>query len=207
MSVAVIDYAAGNRTSVQNALRHLGADYTVAVEPAALLAADRVIFPGVGEARAAMADLACRGMDEALRQVSASGRPVLGICIGAQVLLQHSAERDTACLGLVSGKAVSLPAPRPGDRMKVPHMGWNQVRQARAHALFDGIPDGSSFYFVHSFYPEPAEDAMVLGTTEYGVRFASVYADGNLAAVQFHAEKSGRHGLRLLANFLAWDGA
>ena len=207
MSVAIVDYAAGNRASVQNALRFLGADYTVASEPAALLASERVIFPGVGEARAAMDDLARRGMDDALRQVSAEGRPVLGICIGAQVLLHHSAERDTACLGLVSGRAVGFPRPRPGDGMKVPHMGWNQVRQDRGHALFDGIPDGSSFYFVHSFYPEPADRSLVLGTTEYGVRFASVYAAGNLAAVQFHAEKSGRHGLRLLANFLAWDGA
>jgi glutamine amidotransferase len=207
VSVAIVDYAAGNRTSVQNALRFLGADYTVASEPAALLASERVIFPGVGEARAAMDDLARRGMDDALRRVSAEGRPLLGICIGAQVLLQYSAERDTTCLGLVPGKAVAFPEPHPGDGMKVPHMGWNQVQQDRPHALFDGIPDGGSFYFVHSFYPQPADDSIVLGSTEYGVRFASVYAAGNLAAVQFHAEKSGRHGLRLLANFLEWDGA
>lgn len=207
MSVAIVDYAAGNRTSVRNALRFLGADYTVASEPAALLQADRVIFPGVGEARAAMDDLARRGMDDALRQVSAAGRPVLGICIGAQVLLQYSAERDTTCLGLVRGRTAAFPQPRPGDRLKVPHMGWNQVRQDRGHPLFEGIPDGSSFYFVHSFFPEPADGSIVLGTTDYGVRFASAYAAGNLAAVQFHAEKSGRRGLRLLANFLAWDGA
>lgn len=207
MSVAIVDYAAGNRTSVRNALRFLGADYTVASDPEALLQSERVIFPGVGEARAAMDDLARRGMDDALRRVSAEGRPVLGICIGAQVLLQYSAERDTTCLGLVRGRAAAFPQPRPGDGMKVPHMGWNQVRQDRGHPLFEGIPDGSSFYFVHSFYPEPADGSLVLGTTEYGVRFASVYAAGNLAAVQFHAEKSGRHGLRLLANFLAWDGA
>lgn len=207
MSVAIVDYAAGNRTSVRNALRFLGADYTVASEPAALLQADRVIFPGVGEARAAMDDLARRGMDDALRQVSAAGRPVLGICIGAQVLLQYSAERDTTCLGLVRGRTAAFPQPRPGDGLKVPHMGWNQVRQDRGHPLFEGIPDGSSFYFVHSFFPEPADGSIVLGTTDYGVRFASAYAAGNLAAVQFHAEKSGRRGLRLLANFLAWDGA
>lgn len=207
MSVAIVDYAAGNRTSVRNALRFLGADYTVASEPAALLQSERVIFPGVGEARAAMDDLARRGMDDALRQVSAAGRPVLGICIGAQVLLQYSAERDTTCLGLVRGRTAAFPQPRPGDGLKVPHMGWNQVRQDRGHPLFEGIPDGSSFYFVHSFFPEPADGSIVLGTTDYGVRFASAYAAGNLAAVQFHAEKSGRHGLRLLANFLAWDGA
>lgn len=207
MSVAIIDYAAGNRTSVQNALRHLGADYRVANNPQALLAADRVIFPGVGEARAAMDDLRRSGMDEALKQLSAEGRPLLGICIGAQVMLEHSAERDTACLGIVPGTVVPLPEPRAGDRMKVPHMGWNQVRQTRPHALFNGIPDCSSFYFVHSFYPEPAKETTVLGITDYGVRFASVYAEGNLAAVQFHAEKSGRNGLRLLANFLEWDGA
>lgn len=207
MSVAIVDYAAGNRTSVQNALRFLGADFTVASEPAALLDAERVIFPGVGEARAAMDDLARRGMDAALRAVSADGRPLLGICIGAQVLLQYSAERDTPCLGLVRGRAVAFPEPSPGDGMKVPHMGWNQVRQDRSHPLFDGIRDGGSFYFVHSFYPRPDDDALVLGSTEYGVRFASAYAAGNLAAVQFHAEKSGRNGLRLLANFLDWDGA
>lgn len=207
MSVAVVDYAAGNRASVQNALRHLGVDYTVAADPEALLAADRVIIPGVGEARAAMKNLTRRGMDEALRQVSSQGRPILGICIGAQVLLNHSAERDTTCLGLVSGRTLPLPNPCLGDRMKVPHMGWNQVRQARSHALFDGIPDGSSFYFVHSYYPKPADNEAVLGTTEYGVEFASIYAVDNLAAVQFHAEKSGRYGLKLLSNFLAWVGA
>ncbi len=207
MSVAIVDYAAGNRTSVQNALRFLGADFTVASEPARLLDSERVIFPGVGEARAAMDDLARRGMDDALRQVSASGRPLLGICIGAQVLLEYSAERDTTCLGLVAGRTDAFPEPRPGDGMKVPHMGWNQVRQERAHPLFDGIPDGGSFYFVHSFYPRPASESVVLGSTEYGLRFTSAYAAGNLAAVQFHAEKSGRNGLRLLANFLEWDGA
>ena len=207
MSVAIVDYAAGNRTSVQNALRFLGADFTVASEPAALVDAERVIFPGVGEARAAMDDLARSGMDEALRMVSAEGRPLLGICIGAQVLLQYSAERDTTCLGLVPGHADAFPEPRPGDGMKVPHMGWNQVRQDRAHPLFEGIPDGGSFYFVHSFYPRPAGASVVLGSTEYGLRFTSVYAAGNLAAVQFHAEKSGRNGLKLLANFLEWDGA
>lgn len=207
MSVAIVDYAAGNRTSVQNALRFLGADFIVASEPAQLLDAERVIFPGVGEARAAMDDLDRRGMDDALRRVSAEGRPLLGICIGAQVLLRYSAERDTTCLGLVPGHAVAFPRPRPGDGMKVPHMGWNQVRQDRAHPLFDGIPDGGSFYFVHSFHPRPDDDSIVLGTTEYGVRFTSAYAAGNLAAVQFHAEKSGRNGLRLLGNFLEWDGA
>lgn len=207
MSVAIVDYAAGNRTSVQNALRYLGVDYTVAFEPEILLAAERVIFPGVGEARAAMEDLASRGMDDALRRVSEDGRPVLGICIGAQVLLEYSAERETTCLGLVPGRAVSFPEPRVGDGMKVPHMGWNQVRQNRDHALFDGIPNGSSFYFVHSYYPQPSDPSVVLGTTEYGVQFPSVYAAGNLAAVQFHVEKSGRHGLQLLKNFLEWDGA
>jgi len=161
----------------------------------------------VGEARAAMDDLSRRGMDEALRVVSEKGMPVLGICIGAQVLLQHSAERDTECLGLVSGRAIPLPEPTVVDRLKVPHMGWNQVKQIRDHSLFDGIPDRSSFYFVHSFYPAPEDEEVVIGTTEYGVQFASVYACNNLAAVQFHAEKSGRYGLKLLENFLKWDGA
>lgn len=207
MSVAVVDYAAGNRRSVQNALHYLGADYTVASDPESLIAADRVIFPGVGEARAAMDDLSRRGMDEALRLVSKKGMPLLGICIGAQVLLQHSAERDTACLGLVSGRVIPLPEPNAADRLKVPHMGWNQVKQIRDHSLFDDIPDRSSFYFVHSFFPEPADEEVVIGTTEYGIQFASVYAYGNLAAVQFHVEKSGRHGLKLLENFLKWDGA
>ena len=207
MSVAIVGYAAGNRTSVENALQYLGAEYTVAFEPAELLAAERVIFPGVGEARAAMEDLSHRGMDKALRRVSDEGRPLLGICIGAQVVLEFSAERETDCLGLVPGRAIRFPKPRLGDGMKVPHMGWNQVRQERDHALFKGIPDQSSFYFVHSYYPQLVDTSAVLGTTDYGVRFASAYSLGNLAAVQFHAEKSGQQGLQLLSNFLEWDGA
>lgn len=207
MSVAIVGYAAGNRTSVENALQYLGAEYTVAFEPAELLAAERVIFPGVGEARAAMKDLSHRGMDKALRRVSDEGRPLLGICIGAQVVLEFSAERETDCLGLVPGRAIRFPKPRLGDGIKVPHMGWNQVRQERDHALFKGIPDQSSFYFVHSYYPQLVDTSAVLGTTDYGVRFASAYSLGNLAAVQFHAEKSGQQGLQLLSNFLEWDGA
>ncbi len=205
MQVAVVDYGAGNLRSVEIALRHLGADFASTRRPEELAAARRLIVHGVGEARAAMEALEAGGLDRAIREFTASGRPVLGICLGAQIVFQRSEERDTPCLGLLPGTVRRFP---PGLReagLKVPHMGWNRVFHHDAHPLLAGIPDGAFFYFVHSYYSEPADPALVLASCDYGLRFAAGVGRGNLAAFQFHPEKSGLAGLRLLANFLAWE--
>ncbi len=199
MKVAVVDYDAGNLKSVETALRYLDAEYFVSPDPAAIIRADRVVFPGVGEARAAMTTLKKRGLDEALRQVARSGKRLLGICIGCQIVLDHSEERDTPCLGLIPGKVIRF----QGD-YKIPHMGWNQVMPLRADPLFEGIPSGSSFYFVHSYYPQ-VDTPFVLAETEYNGKFSSALQKENVYAVQFHPEKSGEAGLRLLKNFLDLD--
>jgi glutamine amidotransferase len=167
-------------------------------------AAERVIFPGVGAAGAAMAALHELGLDEAVRAAVARGAPFLGICIGMQLLFDRSEEDGgVAGLGLIPGAVRRF---RPSDpRDKVPQIGWNAVRQVAPHPLFEGVPDGAEFYFVHSYYPDPAGPEWRAGETEYaGARFASVAALGNVAATQFHPEKSGRVGLRLLGNFCRW---
>ena len=201
--IVVIDYGAGNLASVQNVLRHLGAEFFVTSRPEEVMSAGSLIFPGDGEAAASMSELRRTGMDQALRSFHASGRKMLGICIGCQVIFTHSDERDTACLGLIPGDVRRF-VTAPG--MKVPHMGWNTVRFSSDHPVFAGLPPDSSFYFIHSYYPVPSHGACVAGTTEYGLEFASAVAADNLVAVQFHPEKSGRVGLQLLANYLAWDG-
>jgi glutamine amidotransferase len=202
-TVVVIDYGAGNLKSVENALRHLGAAYRITARPGDLDGADGLIFPGVGEAASSMAELKRTGLDEAIRAFLASGRKFLGICLGCQVIFERSEEHDTDCLGLLPGTVRRFPA---GKGLKVPHMGWNQVRFTKPHPLFAGIPQGASFYFVHSYYPVPSDPGLVAGETEYGAAFASCVAAGNLIAFQFHLEKSGPLGLRLLSNFLSWDG-
>jgi glutamine amidotransferase len=200
--IVVVDYGAGNLRSVATALRFLAADFRVSPNPDEVSRADKLIFPGVGEAGAAMATLNKTGLGEAVRAFFKTGRPLLGICVGSQVVLDRSEESDTACLGIVPGAARLLPD-RPG--FKVPHMGWNQAHPLRAHPLFAGIPDCSSFYFVHSYYPEPDDPATRLAETDYMIPFTSAVVFENLCAVQFHPEKSGKYGLKLLANFLAMD--
>ena len=199
----VVDYDAGNLKSVETALRYLGADFFVSGNPSDFSSADRLIFPGVGEAGAAMAVLSRTGLDKMITDFHHSGKPLLGICLGCQIVLSHSEEGNTVCLGLVDGEVKRFP---PATGLKVPHMGWNQVTwpSSARHPLFNGIPESSSFYFVHSYYPSPADTAIVAGETLYGIRFASVFVKDNLCATQFHPEKSGRKGLRLLDNFLSW---
>ena len=197
--VGVVDYAAGNLTSVETGLRRLGVQYVVSGSPVDLADCDRIIFPGVGEARAAMRELRVRGLDVFLPKFADSGKPLLGICIGAQIILSLSEENDTRCLDMLPGRVVRFP---DGSGLKVPHMGWNEVEQTGDSILFRGIPDGSSFYFVHSYYPRPDRSDDVLGRTEYGVSFVSAFGRGNLYAVQFHPEKSGEWGITLLSNFL-----
>lgn len=206
MAIAVINYGAGNLPSVVRALRHVGADLTVTADPAVVQAAPAVVLPGVGATADTMRSLRELGLADVLPEVLASGRPFLGICVGMQVLLSTSEEfGEHACLGVVRGAVRRLP-----DGQKVPQIGWNQVRRPPEHAghpLFEGIPDGSDFYFVHSYYCDLADPQIVAGVTDYGVSFPSVLLRDNLAAVQFHPEKSGALGLRLLQNFVAWARA
>jgi len=199
VQIVVVDYGAGNLASVVNALARIGAPAVVSRDPAALATADGVIVPGVGAAADTMRHLTDLGLVPSLRAAIARGIPFLGICMGLQVLLEVSYEGgEHRCLGIVPGVVQRLP-----ERVTVPHMGWNEVWLRRPHPLFSGIPDGTDFYFVHSFYAEPRDTSWILGETDYGVRFASVLARENVMATQFHPEKSGQWGLRLLANFVA----
>ncbi len=198
---AVLDYEAGNLKSVQNALGRLGADFFITSEPGDVRRADRLVFPGDGEAAATMAVLARTGLDAAIREFFRSGRPMLGICIGCQVIFEGSDERATTCLGLIEGSVRRFPS---GAGVKVPHMGWNQV-QFRGHPAMRDVPQSSSFYFVHSYYPQPGRGDDIQGETEYaGILFPSAIARDNLLAYQFHPEKSGEVGIRLLDGFLEW---
>jgi len=212
--IAVIDYGMGNLRSVGKALEHVaGADSEVVVsgDRDVIAAAERVVFPGQGAIRDCMAALRSHGLAGTLVAVIAERRPLLGICIGLQALLESSEEhRETAGLALVAGDVRRFPADmhdaRTGERLKVPHMGWNQVRFTRPHPLLDGIDDGTHFYFVHSYYAVAADPRLAIGRTEYGIEFTSAIARENVFAVQFHPEKSAAAGLRLLRNFVAWDG-
>ena len=205
--IAIVDYKAGNLTSVRLAFESIGASARILRDPDGIRACDKVLFPGVGAAGAAMKNLRELGLEPVLRERIAAGVPFLGICLGTQILFERSEEDGGIdCLGLLRGRVRRFVARNHAE--KIPEMGWNQVKVARRHPLLSGIPDGSDFYFVHSFYPAPDESADVVGTTNYcGVEFASMVGRGNLAATQFHPEKSGRIGLRLLANFAAWDGS
>ncbi len=205
--IAILDYGAGNLTSVACAVRHLGREPFITRDPDQIRKAERVIFPGVGAAGASMEHLNRLGLAEAFVDVYRAGRPVLGICIGCQITLAFSEEDGgTRCLGLFPGSVRRFQFP-PGVRRKVPHMGWNEVLFQGRHPVFRGLPRGSQFYFVHSYYPSPDDPSVVEGTASYGgIRFAAALARENLAAVQFHTEKSGPPGLKILENFLSWNG-
>jgi glutamine amidotransferase len=202
--IAIIDYKAGNLTSVQLGLEYIGVDCEITDDPARILAAERVIFPGVGAAGAAMETLRATGLAETIKAVVAQGTPFLGICLGTQVIFQSSEEDGgTDCIGLVPGSVKRF---TPADPLcKIPQMGWNTVKIEWPHPLFEGIDDGSEFYFVHSYYPAPSDETYTMGVTEYaGARFASAIGKRNLFATQFHPERSGRIGLKLLQNFSRW---
>ncbi len=198
MKVVVVDYGAGNLHSVSRAVVNAGTRPLVTSNAAYLDDAEAVIVPGVGAAADTMRNLREHGLVQPIRDYIASGRPFLGVCMGQQALFDVSEEGgEHECLGVLAGRVVRLP-----NGLKVPHMGWNQVRVVRPHEIFEGIPDGSNFYFVHSYYPHPEDPDVVIGETEYGVTFPSVIARDNVVATQFHPEKSGEMGLRMYSNFL-----
>jgi len=200
--VTIVDYHAGNLTSVRLAVEKLGYRAAVTGDPGAVADASRLIFPGVGAATAAMDTLHAMGLGRTISAYARTGRPMLGICLGAQIILEHSQEGDTPCLGLIRGTAAKLDVPADA---KVPHMGWNAVEQAREHPIWEGIENGSQFYFVHSYAPQPLDETVAVGVTDYHGRFVSALAQENIVACQFHPERSGRVGLRLLNNFLSWN--
>jgi len=200
--IAIVDYRAGNLTSVARALEHLGHRCEITDQAERIRAADRVILPGVGAAGATMENLNALGLASVLREdVARRGKPFLGICIGIQVLLDHSEEDNANCLGVIAGKVKRYPAVVDGRPLKVPQIGWNRVRQSRRHPVFAGVPDNTHFYFVNSYYPVPAEAATVIATSDYGIPFVAAIARENVVATQFHLEKSGEAGLKLLDNF------
>lgn len=196
--IAIIDYGAGNLRSVANAVAKLGYKPTVTSNPGDVLGAAAVILPGVGAAADTMDSLADSGMAEVIRQLIYEQRPLFAVCVGMQVLFSGTEEGGWhKCLGVVPGAVRKLP-----QGLKVPHMGWNQVKQRLGHPIFDAIPDEANFYFVHSYYADPDDMSLVAGTTDYGVSMCSVLIRGNLVATQFHPEKSGEYGLKMYANFL-----
>jgi len=208
-TIAVIDYGMGNLHSVGKALEHVGsARVHITSDPQVIRDADRVVLPGVGAMRDCMAEMARFELLDVIRDVS-KDRPFLGICVGMQALLDSSEENGGVdCLGLFPGQVryFGQNLQVDGERLKVPHMGWNTVEQRLDHPLWHNIPDQSRFYFVHSYYVQADNQRQVAGSCEYGLPFAAALADGSCFAVQFHPEKSHTHGLQLLQNFVAWDG-
>ena len=201
--LAILDYGAGNQTSVRRALEHLGVPCVVTSDPATAEAAQGIIFPGVGAAGQAMQALLASGLEGVLRRVIIRREPLLGICLGCQILLEYSEENDAMTLGIMPGRSVRFPdgmTQEDGSPAPVPHRGWNSLRMVRPSRLLEGVAPDAEFYFVHSYFVEPAPE-LVIATTTYGREFCSIYGRDGLWAVQCHLEKSGRPGLRVLRNF------
>ncbi len=210
--VAVIDYGMGNLHSVAKALEHVSNQVEVMVtgEAEKILQADRVVLPGVGAIRDCMAEIRRLGLDEVVHEVANAGRPLLGVCVGMQAMMDFSEENEgTDCLGLFPGRVEyfgdDLRDPESDEKLKIPHMGWNQVHQQIPHPLWENIDQDARFYFVHSYFVRPADESLSSATSEYGHRFCVAVARDNVFAVQFHPEKSQHDGLQLYKNFLNWN--
>ena len=209
--IAVIDYGMGNLRSVSKAIEHVAGDHDVIVtsDPDEIHNADKIVFPGQGAARDCMQELSDRNLNQSVLQ-AAKDKPFLGICMGMQVLLAHSEENNGVnCLGLYAGEVHKFPDSMTnayGEKLKVPHMGWNQVAHSSDHPLWQNNKQDSRFYFVHSYYIDPQEASIVMAKTDYGIEFVSGIGSNNIFAVQFHPEKSAADGLQLLKNFTRWDG-
>ncbi len=201
----IIDYDAGNVRSVQRACQHVGLQAEISSDPELVLAADRLIFPGVGSAISAMDRLRAEGLDEAIISFYKSGKPLLGICLGLEIAMEFTEEGEKDCLGILPGVCKRFEF---SDRvLKVPHIGWNELKLVARHPVLANVSDGDEFYFVHSYYAKPIHEEHILGMTDYGdITFCSVMGSNNFFATQFHPEKSGKPGLSLLATFATWDG-
>jgi glutamine amidotransferase len=201
--ISIIDYKAGNLTSVKRALDFLGIQSVITHDAGVIQKSERIIFPGVGNAASAVPVLRERGIDEALREAFVLGTPILGICLGTQIILSHSEEGETECLGLIKGtvKKFSL----TDKSLKIPHMGWNEIKIRQKHYLLKDIAPGTQMYFVHSYYPLPDDESLTIASCEYEIEFPCAIGRHNLFATQFHPEKSGRAGLSILKNFAVWD--
>ena len=202
--LVIIDYGAGNIGSVQRACGEMGIKSVITANPEDLKDAERIIFPGVGAAPTAMENVTRTGLAAALKEAYAAGIPILGICIGAQIVLDRSEEGDTPCLGIIPGTTVRFKF--QDKSLKIPHIGWNSVKATQPHPLLEGIDKEDEFYFVHSYYPQPAKKENIFAVSDYGGEFCCAVGNKNLFAVQFHPEKSGRFGLQMLKRFAAWDG-
>jgi imidazole glycerol-phosphate synthase subunit HisH len=200
--IAIIDYRAGNLRSVERALKHLEIPCAITAKPSEILNAERVIFPGVGAAGKAMETIHELKIDRIINEVIQRGTPFLGICLGTQIIFDSSEEDSAVCLGIISGTVRKF----PDIGEKIPHMGWNTIVKTREHPLFYGIDSNAWFYFVHSYYPDPAEMDDVVAQTSYGITFTSAVSRENVFATQFHPEKSGHPGLKVLDNFSRWNG-
>src|SRR5258708_15910552 len=212
IDIAVVDYGVGKRRTVAKALEHVAPAKVIAVtdDPDAICAAGRIVFPGQGAMPDCMREMDARGLRAPLLE-AARTKPFLGLCIGLQMLFEHSEEGDTPGMGVLPGKVIRFPAARTlsgqGEKLKVPHMGWNQVSQAMPHPMWDGIADGSRFYFVHSYYVDTPDQGLVAGTARYPSSFTCAVARNNIFAVHVHTAKRQSVGLRLLSNFVSWNGA
>jgi glutamine amidotransferase len=202
--ITIVDYKAGNLTSVKRAFDHLGIANQISADPEIVRRAERVVFPGVGHAGAAMAVLTERGLDSALKEAFHAGIPILGICIGCQIILTHSEEGNTPCLDILPGTCARFKL--SDSTLKIPHMGWNAVSVLSPHPVLAHLRPGDEFYFVHSYYPQPTNPAHIFATSDYGGTFPVAIGVDNLFAVQFHTEKSGVLGLKVLENFAKWNG-
>ncbi len=204
--LAILDYEAGNQTSVQRALAHIGIESVITSDMAVLQQAEGIIFPGVGAAGQAMQHLEESGMDAVLKSCIEQEKPLLGICLGCQILLEHSEENNRDTLGIVSGKCLRFPqglVEEDGTPVRIPHMGWNGLQIQQESRLLKDVPADAEFYFVHSYYVEPKPE-LIIATTYYGMEFCSIYGRDGLWALQFHVEKSGVPGLQILQNFYAY---
>ncbi|MGP8079327.1 MAG: imidazole glycerol phosphate synthase subunit HisH [Dehalococcoidales bacterium] len=202
--LVIIDYGAGNIRSVQRACAETGIPAIITANPGDLKNAERIIFPGVGAAPATMQNLTRTGLAMALKEAFISGIPILGICLGAQVVLDRSEEGDTPCLGIIPGTTVRFKF--QDKSLKIPHIGWNTVKATQPHPELEGLGKEDEFYFVHSYYPQPVKKENIFAVSDYGGEFCCAVGIKNYFAVQFHPEKSGRLGLQMLARFAKWDG-
>lgn len=202
--ISIIDYKAGNLTSVKRALDYLNIESEITADPSRIENAERIILPGVGHAATAVAIMKERKLDIALKNAFDKGIPIMGICLGTQIILSFSEEGDTDCLGIIPGKCLKFNLKNPS--LKIPHMGWNKINQKKEHFILKDLRKNDELYFVHSYYPSPENNDAVYATTEYEIEFCCAMGIKNLFATQFHPEKSGPIGLQVLKNFSEWDG-